>query len=201
MNTAATQDPWQLAIGDPTPLGWLTVAAYAVAAALCWRAQQVSARAAARFAASDTGETRRQRLLARWWLGLAILMLLLGFNKQADLQTLITELGKELARAQGWYASRARVQAGFVALLGALLAGATFALVIALRSVLDRIVPALLGLVSILLFIALRALTLHALRSAPTPGWPDGLWPVELAGIGLVVWNASRALRTDARTA
>lgn len=200
MNTAAPQ-PWQLAIGDPTLLGWLTFAAYAVAAALCWRAQRVSARDAARAGTLAAGEATRQRLLARWWLGLAILMLLLGLNKQADLQTLMTELGKDLARSQGWYASRAGVQAVFVAVLSALLAGGTLALVIALRSVLDRIVPALLGLASILVFVALRALALQALRHGPATGWLDGLWPVELAGIGLVVWSASRVSRPGGRPA
>lgn len=201
MNTAPMQDPWRLGIGDPTPLGWLTFIGYAIAAALCWHAQRVSARAAARAGADATEEARRRRLLARWWLGLGILMLLLGLNKQADLQTLMTVIGKDLARAQGWYASRARVQAGFVVLFSTLLACGLLALLITLRSVLDRIVPALLGLASILLFVALRALALHALRNSPQANWPDALWPVELAGIGLVVWNASRASRTEARRA
>ncbi len=201
MNMALSQDPWRLAIGDPTPLGWLTFAAYGIAAALCWRAQRVSARAAARAGADATGEARQQRLVGRWWLGLGILMLLLGLNKQADLQTLMTVIGKDLARAQGWYASRARVQTSFVVLFSTLLACGVLALLITLRGVLDRIGPALLGLASILLFIALRALALHALRNSPPADWPDTLWPVELAGIGLVVWNASRASRTKARRA
>lgn len=201
MNTAA-QHPWQLTVGDPSLLGWLTFTAYALAALLCWRAQRAGARGAGLAGAAAGDEAARSRLLGRWWLGLAALMLLLGLNKQADLQTLLTEFGKEVAQAQGWYASRARVQAAFVALLALALAGIGLALVLALRSVLARIVPALLGVASIFAFVALRALALHGLRQGPAAELLHGVWLLELAGIGLVAgnaWQATRALGRQRR--
>src|SRR4051812_36744366 len=68
---------WRPGIGDPTPIGWLTVAAYFVAAWLCWRTGQQ--------------ETRLKRnglsgLRPRFWYFLSAVLCLLGVNKQLDLQ-------------------------------------------------------------------------------------------------------------------
>jgi hypothetical protein len=43
----------------------------------------------------------------------------LGINKQLDLQTALTELGRVLALSQGWYEQRQVVQFWFIAALAA----------------------------------------------------------------------------------
>ena len=55
------------------------------------------------------------------WNALAVGLLLLGINKQLDLQTALTELGKILAARQGWYEHRQRVQIDFI--IGVVLVG------------------------------------------------------------------------------
>lgn len=185
---------WHLAVGDPTPLGWLTFVAYMLAVILCWRAYQSSVVDVCMQAASAPIEAHRQRLLARWWLGLAALMLLLGLNKQADLQTLLTEVGKDLARAQGWYSERRKVQFAFIAILALALVTTGFAVAFALRSVLRQILPALLGLALILAFVELRAALFNVLRREPGTETLQDLWLLELGGVGLVIWNAHRTV-------
>ena len=103
---------WHLGIGDPTPAGWLTVGVYALAAALSWRA---SRRASAE-ADIDPSAGRE----ASFWRLLALGLLLLGINKQLDLQTLFTEVARQLAHAQGWYEERRRYQRIFIAGIGLL---------------------------------------------------------------------------------
>jgi len=97
-------DRWHAGIGDPTVMGWLTVAAYFVAAFLCGRAALASKR------------NQRSRDAVFWCL-FTCFLLLLGFNKQLDLQTWFTLLGKHLAEEEGWYAQRRKFQAAFVALI------------------------------------------------------------------------------------
>lgn len=83
---------WSPGIGDPTIAGWVTVVLYFAAALLCWRARDA------------VGPPER-----RWWTVVAVLLVLLGFNKQLDIQTLFTEIGRSVARAQGWYNEERRV--------------------------------------------------------------------------------------------
>ena len=83
-------------------MGWLTVAAYFVAAFLCGRAALASKR------------NQRNRDAVFWCL-FTCFLLLLGFNKQLDLQTWLTLLGKHLAEEEGWYAQRRNFQAAFIA--------------------------------------------------------------------------------------
>jgi hypothetical protein len=98
---------WRPGVGDPTLLGWLTVAGYLVAFALCWRAHEVGRARPGRVRASHA------------WAVLAACMLLLGLNKQLDLQMLLEQLGKAAAFAGGWYAERHVVQLWFVFSLAA----------------------------------------------------------------------------------
>ena len=44
----------------------------------------------------------------------------LGVNKQLDLQTLFTQLARDLAMAQGWYEERRRYQVAFIIAIGLL---------------------------------------------------------------------------------
>jgi hypothetical protein len=107
---------WKPGIGDPTVLGWLTVVVYFAGGWVCWKA------AAASRGTRWPSYTRGEPL---FWLMCASFLLSLGINKQLDLQTWFTLLGKNLAKEMGWYAQRRIVQASFIALIA--LAGIIFA--------------------------------------------------------------------------
>ena len=94
---------WRPGIGDPTWVGWLTVAVYFFAA-FCALRQYKSH--------NNLG------LDGRFWLTLVFILSLLGINKQLDLQSWLTEIMKEHARAEGWYAYRRYYQLLFVMVIG-----------------------------------------------------------------------------------
>ena len=60
------------------------------------------------------------------------MLIVLGINKQLDFQTLLTEIGRKIAHAQGWYEQRQEVQVIFVSLL--MLIGAAGLLTFTLKS-------------------------------------------------------------------
>ena len=174
---------WQLAVGDPTWLGWFTAAAYVAAACLCVRAARAPGDA-------ELGSRR----LAGFWLLLALLLLALGENKQLDVQTFVIERLRDLARAEGWYAQRRRYQRLFVAVCGGASIAALCALGVALRPVWPRVRLGLLGLAVLLGFVLLRAAVFQRVgpvwlaHSEPLHAW------LELLGIGVLGWAALRAV-------
>lgn len=169
-------------------MGWLTVAAYALAASLCliaaWRS---------RIDESPAAGARLRRL----WLGVATLMLFLCVNKQLDLQTLLTRIGRELAIRGGWYGNRRIVQFVFVVLVAAVaIAGFRF-IVRGTRSILKERKLLLFGLCFLIVFIIVRALSFHHIGVflATEIAGIRMNWVLELGGIGLIVISAARAVR------
>ena len=175
---------WQPGIGDPTAMGWATVATYAVAAGLCG----VCARREA-----DSGARARV-----FWLALALVMLLLGINKELDLQSWLTQTGRDFAIAQGWYASRRLVQQAFVAALA--LGGAVVLswLYFAFRDLGGAARLAMLGLVLLTVFVVVRAASFHhvdAMLRLELHGVRIN-WILELGGISVIVAGTVARLRT-----
>jgi hypothetical protein len=171
---------WSPRIGDPTPIGWITVLAYLATSALTARA-----------GAKSHGRSRF------FWISLSILMLGLAVNKQLDLQSALTAAGRCLAKAQGWYEDRRAAQVGLivtVAFAGAML---TLAGTWAMRRQLGETWLALLGLGTLLTFIAIRAASFHHFDRfiGHEVGGVRMNWILELGGIGLIAANAARRLR------
>ena len=77
---------WVPGIGDPTAIGWITVAGYVLAAGLAWR---------------NVVAARRTAVPAGFWIALGALVVALGINKQLDLQTWFAQTGRDLSLAQG----------------------------------------------------------------------------------------------------
>jgi hypothetical protein len=96
---------WQPGIGDPSVMGWVTVIAYSIAAFLCFRCAWYIRRLL---------PSRRFKYHYWLWLGLGISLVILGINKQLDLQSWLTIFGKKLAIAQGWYLWKRFVQVAFI---------------------------------------------------------------------------------------
>jgi hypothetical protein len=100
---ATTDGRWHPGIGDPTVFGWITVLFYAIAMCMSARLAFLQKKSGGRY---------------QFWLFLALFLLLLGINKQLDLQTWFTQTLREAAHLQGWYDYRRPLQVLFIATLG-----------------------------------------------------------------------------------
>ena len=173
---ACIDERWRPVIGDPTIVGWATVAAYALAAVL-----------ALALTVSPKGRSERW-----FWCVLFILLSFLAINKQLDLQTLLTVTARCMAQIDGWYAQRRSIQVYFI--IGVIVIAFAFALVlfIALRRNLGRVWMAALGFTLLLAFVAIRAAGFHhmdLLISTSILGVKLN-WVMELTGIVLITLNA-----------
>lgn len=176
-------DSWNLAIGDPTVLGWLTTAAFIVTAVLC------GAYALHVERMNPSCPFRRHRVF--WW-SLMVALLLLGINKQLDVQTWLTAAGRDLAKTQGWYAQRRTVQMWFVAGV------ATVSLALmaftgwAMRHVWQQHRLALLGILLLVSFVVVRAADIHhvntVLKLGPLRHWFYSI--LELGGVMCIAISA-----------
>jgi len=166
-------------VHDQGPLAWFIVAGYLASAWLAYRA-----------AAPATGRERG------FWLATAIVMILLGINKQLDLQSDLTDFARAAAHSEGWYSWRRDVQGVF--LLAMALGTIAVAMLIWcwLRGVTVSAKVAAMGLVILLAFIFLRAASFHHIDNwvtIPVAGMRSGWW-LEL--LGIVVIGAAAAFRT-----
>ncbi len=159
-------------IGDPRAGAWLIFYSYFAVAVLCARAFQVSligSRMAVDYPNPERRLTDRQsayRASAMFW-GLVIsLFVFLGINKQIDLQTWLTDVGRQMAMAQGWYEQRATVQTIFVVAV-AVTGVMTLSVLLKLtRDLLPRHIVALVGLGVLAVFLVMRAASFHHLETA-----------------------------------
>jgi len=184
---------WRPGIGDPDFIGWFTFVSYLVAAFLCaWAARRASG-------AASRAADRRNRV---FWYGLAVLMLLLGINKQLDLQTLMTEVGRGIAKAEGWYERRQRVQAVFIAALVAFSSIALLILGVLMRRRPLRHWVALVGVALLVCYVVIRAASFHhvdrvlGMRVAGVKVH----WAIELAGIATIGVSAALDARRSRRS-
>lgn len=152
---------WHPGIGDPTLVGWVTVAGYFVAAGFCFAAARAARALASKLSKASPEQARDERSLARLWGISTLAMVLLGINKQLDLQTWFTETLRDLSREQGWYENRRIYQVLFIALIG--LAGVlvTSSLAYSLRRVFSRARGTIIGLALISCFVVIRAASMH----------------------------------------
>lgn len=163
-----------LAFHDSGAAAWTIVAAYAAAAALAF--------AAARQSGSN-------QLL--WWIATTVLIVL-GFNKQLDLQTELTFLLRRVSHSEGWYGNRRLAEACFVMGLAALIAasGVTLRRLVRPRSRADLVAVA--GLSLIATYGLMRAAKFYHLLGEPAQPTSGDMFNVafELAGI-IVVGGAA----------
>lgn len=153
-------------------MGWVTVAAYGVTAALCG--------AAARRAGTN-GEGR----VVAFWVALTALYVVLGINKQLDVQSLITEVGRINARAWGWYEHRRTVQALIIVALGLVGAAGVTALAWTAPWRSNERTLALIGTALLVVFVLARATSFSRMDQLIGTEWL-GLranWLLELPGI------------------
>lgn len=169
---------WEAGIGDPTVIGWVTVVAYAATALLALRCARRSA----------------EPLEFRFWAVLAATLVLLGINKQLDLQSLFTQTGRDLAFAQGWYENRRMVQAAFIGfLIAAGLAVGALLLWVARSLPLSTQIAAA-GLVALVVFVVIRGASFHHVDEVLGSD-VEGIrfnWLLELTPLAVIALSAYR---------
>lgn len=142
---------WSPGIGDPTIAGWLTVLLYGAAA---WTTLQL-------LLAWNNRLTRTTPKEHWFWRILLTGLVFLCINKQLDLQSALTEVGRILAKQQGWYASRSQFQTAFIAgiaMISLTLLSATLHLIWGAPASTHW---ALLGAAGLVLFVIIRAASFH----------------------------------------
>jgi hypothetical protein len=175
---------WKPGIGDPTVVGWLTVVAYLVAAVCCGRAAWREP--------MPGGRTRSKP--AAFWLFLSAMMVLLGINKQLDLQSFFTFVGRRVLASLGMYQERRHLQVLFIGGVAAsclvLLGGSLW---FARRSLRHRWL-ALIGMTLVMGFVVIRAASFHHVDAllASRLGGLKWNWILELGGIFIVAVGALR---------
>lgn len=179
---------WRPTIGDPTFMGWFTVAAYAVVGGLA---------VLTAIAYWDSYTDRVVHLRAsKLWLSVAAMMAILCINKQLDLQSLVTDIGRIVARHQGWYEQRRAVQELFV--LGVIFSSAGLSgwIIWRYRTFCRQHKLLFAGLSLLLTFIVVRAISFHHVEEM-LDSRVLGLkmnWALELSAIFLVGLAARREL-------
>ncbi|NBZ87380.1 hypothetical protein [Stagnihabitans tardus] len=172
---------WQPVIGDPNATGWLTVAAYLACAFL----------ALALVRRMAPGRERK------FWALMLVLMTFLAINKQLDLQSAVTAVGRCMAQLQGWYQERQTVQREFIlGLLVLTVLGLVLGLVL-MRRDLRRNGLAILGLAVVAGFVAVRAVGFHDVDHLISTRF-QGLrlnFFFEVSGLTLIALNAFALLR------
>jgi hypothetical protein len=175
---------WRPTIGDPTFMGWFTVVGYGIGALLAGLAGWKKVRNDAKIHGPE-----------KWlWVAVAALMAFLCVNKQLDLQSLLTEIGRVIFRHEGWYERRREFQRFFV--VGVIVGTGLFAVWFTRRFRAFWTGHKLLmgGVLFLLTFIVVRAISFHhfdefigreVLGVRPN-------WALELMGIFLVSVAAVR---------
>ena len=144
---------WSPGIGDPNVAGWVTVVLYVAAALTC---MVVARRLRPQVKA---GEVSQREFWA--WSLFSFFLWLLAVNKQLDFQTALTEIGRMLARKQGWYGSRFHVQKMFIAGLCGVGLSCVVTLLVVLRGLGVAVKVAALGMCFIGVFVLIRASSFH----------------------------------------
>ena len=143
---------WAPGIGDPTVIGWITVIVYFSVAVICLKAALTPA---------QNNNQKQEKSIKTLWFFLTLFLIALGINKQLDFQTLLTQIGRDIAVEQGWYEKRRVVQLYFVSMIGIMGILALTFLIRTYRDTCASIKIALAGCIILFVFIVIRASSFH----------------------------------------
>jgi hypothetical protein len=178
---------WQPGLGDNSPLGWLITLGYFAACGLCvW----------AGLRELEAFRTAKQPLIWRFWFILAAMLFLLGFNKQLDLQSLLTQIGRDVAKSLGLYGARRGIQAIFVIIMIALAGVAIYFGYQRMRLVWKRYWLPLIGMILLVAYVIIRMASFHhvdVLLKKRADGGIGLNWILELGGCIVVGFAAFKA--------
>lgn len=174
---------WSPGIGDPTIWGWLTVINYLLACVASSRAARANC---------DN---------AIFWTFVSLAMFALCVNKQLDLQSLLTAIGREMAERGRWYNDRKIVQIYFFkAIFLIAITAMSLLIFINLKSG-KSVIVATVGMLLITTFVLSRAASFHGMDNMlNTPILSLKMnHLLENFGIALVLGSASYAASASAK--
>jgi len=182
---------WSPGLGDATSMGIFTVFAYAFATLL-------GALVLVHSGKFPVPSRRRERL---FWLGTTVALAFLCVNKELDLQSFFTAVGRCVSQLGGWYDQRRPFQAAVIAGLVTASLLTAGGIAVLLRGTLKRNGLALVGMLAIIAFVLSRAVgftLMDSLIGMRIAGWRLN-WVMELGGIALVSLGALWTLWTLGR--
>ncbi|MEQ8159906.1 MAG: hypothetical protein ABRQ33_01860 [Smithellaceae bacterium] len=155
---------WKPGIGDPSFMGWFTVFSYYLVASLCLLKMISRALLPGKKA---------------WlfWAFMCLTMIVLGIIKQYNMLSAVTEMWRLIARHGGWMEQRWIFQVGAMILffvISVIFSTFLYRRSLQFFSVQEKI--AAFGLVYLVLFVGLRAISLHQLGTVL--GWE--IWGVRI---------------------
>lgn len=155
---------WKPGIGDPSFMGWFTVFSYYLVASLCLLKM-----------ISRTLQTGKKAWL--FWAFMCLAMIVLGIIKHYNLLSAVTEVWRLIARHGGWMEQRRIFQAGAMILffvISVIFSTFLYRRSLQFFSVQEKM--ATFGLVYLVLFVGLRAISLH--QYGTVLGWE--IWGVRI---------------------
>jgi hypothetical protein len=138
---------WREHAGDHTLMGWCITGLYLAGTGMC-------------MVCITKSRQHAQSCTWFWWICM-LALLLLGINKQLDLQMLLADLGRTYARSHAWYSRRKPVQIQAVSISLAFCLGMAEIIMFKLREQLKVTWLALFGLAILALYFGLRMVSLH----------------------------------------
>lgn len=174
---------WHPTIGDPSVMGWITVGVYFLVSILALRLVMNSRQM------FPSGLYRMQR---RFWLIVCLLMLALGINKQLDLQSLITAIGRFYVERNGWLEYKRPIQVGVIVSILMIAVLCLLLFVYRMNHLLKTNWLAIAGLTTLMVFIVSRATSFHQMDTFIST---DILgvrfnWLMELGGLTAIALSA-----------
>lgn len=177
---------WRPGIGDPSVIGWATVFTYAIACVLSYRV----------YILGDRIFIIMQNKQKRLWLSISLVMLLLCLNKQLDLQSLFTDIGRYFFQKFELYQARRKYQLLFVVSILTVSMSSVLYVITLYRKVLCAHLVALLGVMFVLTYVIIRAASFHhvdRLISLQFCGLKMN-WVLEITGILFIIINSLHIL-------
>jgi hypothetical protein len=177
---------WRPGFNDSDPLGWVTFAAYGVAAVLCIRA-----------ARSGDGSPTATESKGGWFL-FALALGFLGLNVQLDLHAFLFQWARQIAETQGWYEKRRTLQRAFIVIFsGALVVGIVFAC-LRFQGFVKTQKLAVLGALLIVAYVIIRNAAFNHIDDRKGSMWnmKESLRLLELTGATAIAVAARRYSRS-----
>ena len=162
--------------GDHTVFGWATVFLYFLASICTGYLAKLA-------------KTNKEN--GFFWLGLTILLIFLGLNKQLDLQTNLTQWLRAISKAHGWYEQRRGLQLVFISLMGLAIPLLLISLRVFLNNSWRRYKLTWIGIVLLLVFVSVRAASFHHVDTFfyKTIGSLRYYQALEMLAIGLIIFS------------
>lgn len=175
---------WSPSIGDPTILGWLTVAAYLYTAIICFKASRNV----------DQVVITSDERLKKLWYTIGVIFICLSINKQLDIQSFFTQALKHMALQQGWYEDRRELQRYFIYSIFTIGSLTLMLLLNTYSQYVRSHILVLVGLTFVIAFILVRAASFHDVDAMLYSRHSTSAFKLnhllELSGIALVAINA-----------